>query len=186
MAYTAYESSANSCLLGVESWCRHLTNSGTFGTMTAPTLSQVEQYITWGHADVVNLLVRYGYGTATPTTPAALEWLEKMNALRACMNIEMSYPITEWGQPNERMAMFKEQWEEGKDLLASGNLGDIGLTVGASGSKSSKLAFTGTSFSRKESRKADTDRVAEKFTRGFGNNPRERVSPRYDESNNQP
>lgn len=156
----------------VESWCRHLTDAGTFSTATAPTKVQVENWLTMGQADVMAKLVHYGYGTAAPTDPNGLAWLEKMNCLRAVMDVEMSYPITEWGQPNARMAMFEKQWDEGVELLERGLLAGIGIAAGTATSLSNNLVFTGTSASRKLSREEEEDRVAGKFRRDFGKNNR--------------
>ena len=117
-------------------------------------------------------LVRYGYGTAAPTNPGGLAWLEKMNCLRACMDIEMTYPVTEWGQPNQRMMAFQQQWDDGIEDLKSGQLTGLGLSGSATTSLSAHLAFTGTSASRKSSREAEDDRVAGKFPRGWGQSRR--------------
>jgi len=136
----------------------------------------VQDWLAFGQADVMAQLVRYGYGTAAPTNTNGLAWLEKMNCLRACMNVEMTYPITEWGQPNERMAMFESQWDEGIDLLKSGQLVSIGIAGSAQTSLSSNFVMTGLSRSRKLTREAETDRVAGKFTRGFGQSTRDIAS----------
>jgi len=121
---------------------------------------------------VMTQLVRYGYGTANPTNAMGLAWLEKMNCLRACMDVEMTYPVTEWGQPNQRMSAFKEQWEEGIDALKSGLLVGIGIAGSAQSALSSNLAFTGISLARKQSREGEEDRVASAFPRGWGGNRR--------------
>lgn len=177
MAYSAYESSATSALGVVQGWCRHLTAEGTFSTASFPTLSQVEKYLTFGQADVATQLIRYGYGTAAPSNSLGLQWLEKMNCIRACMNIEMSYPITEWGKPNQRMMMFESQWNEGVDALASGRLIAIGIVGSASAALSSNLKMTGLDLARKNSREEDTNRVSGKFVRGFGQNRRGYFDP---------
>lgn len=117
------------------------------------------------------ILARYDYGTAAPTDQHGLAWLEKMNCLRACIDIEMTYPITEWGQPNQRMSMFTSQWIEGTMLLATRQLDALGLSGGET-NLSDGLMFTGTSLSRKQSREQETDRVAGKFPRDFGASPR--------------
>jgi hypothetical protein len=126
------------------------------------------------------LLVRYGYGTAVPANANGLAWLEKMNVLRACMNVEMTYPITEWGQPNERMAMFQAQWDEGVDLISSGQLVHLGITGSAQTSLSANLAITGTRLSRKQSRENETDRVAGVFKRGFLQSNRDGLTKPFD------
>lgn len=167
-----YERSVGTALATVQNWCRHLTASGTFSTATAPTLEQVNDWLAFGQADVMALLVRYGYGTAVPANQHGLAWLEKMNALRSCMNVEMTYPVTEFGEPNPRMKMFQNQWDEGVMLIESGQLVHIGIAGSAQSSLSSNLVFTGTSRSRKLDREGETNRVAGKFPRGFGQSPR--------------
>ena len=176
----SYERSVGTALASVESWCRHLTDNGTFSANTAPKVTQVQDHLTFGQVDVMALLVRYGYGTAVPANANGLAWLEKMNVLRACMNVEMTYPITEWGQPNERMAMFQAQWDEGVDLIASGQLVHIGIPGSAQTSLSANLKMTGISLARKQSREEETDRVAGKFIRGFGQSPRDGLSRAFD------
>ena len=176
----SYERTAGTALRTCENWCRHLTDSGTFSTATAPTLAQVQDWLAFGQADVMAQLVRYGYGTAAPSNANGLAWLEKMNCLRACMNVEMTYPITEWGQPNQRMTMFKAQWDEGIELLQSGQLVSIGIAGSAQTSLSSNLKMTGLSLARKQTREAEDDRVAGKFPRGFGQSNRDMISGRYD------
>lgn len=169
-------------LATVQNWCRHLTSNGTFSTTTAPTLAQVQDWLTIAQSDVMMQLLAHGFGTTAPTNQNGLAWLEKMNCLRACMNVEMTYPVTEWGKPNERMAAFKEQWDEGIALMEKpGALASIGLEESASGSLSSHLEFTGTSLSRKQSREAEEDRVAGKFQRNFGRN--NRITPGYFDPN---
>ena len=138
-----------------------------------------------GQADVAVQLVRYGYGTEVPSDPMALAWLEKMNCLRSCMNVEMTYPVTEWGTDNERMKAFEAQWQEGIELLESGQLTGIGLTPGSSTALSDNLALTGTSRSRKASREQEEDRVAGKFVRDFGSSPRLSAPPGYFDPNQQ-
>lgn len=140
----------------------------------------MQDWLAFGQADVMAHLSRYGYGTAAPTNVNGLAWLEKMNCLRACMNIEMTYPVTEWGQPNQRMTMFQTQWDEGIELLKSGQLVSIGIAGSASTSLSDNLKMTGLSLSRKQSREAETDRVAGKFPRGWGQSNRDINSNRYD------
>ncbi len=141
----------------------------------------MQDWLAFGQADVAVQLARFGYGTAAPTNTVGLTWVEKMNCLRACMNVEMTYPITEWGQNNERMNMFEKQWDEGIALLESGRLGDI-LDDGseADTALSDGLAITGTSYARKLSREEDTDRVAGRFVRGFGQSTRTMKSRGYD------
>lgn len=162
-----YERSVGTAIATCQNWCRHLTDSGTFSTATAPTKVQVTDWLSFGQADVMALLVRYGYGTANPTDANGLTWLEKMNCLRACMDIEMTYPITEWGKPNARMDMFQKQWDEGVNLVESGQLVHLGIPGSAQTSLSDNLAITGTSASRKAGREDESDRVAGKFVRDF-------------------
>lgn len=133
-----------------------------------------------GQADIMVQLVRYGYGTAAPTNAMGLAWLEKMNCLRACMDIEMTYPVTEWGQSNQRMSAFQAQWDEGIKALESGLLVGIGIAGSAQTSLSSNLVMTGTSLSRKQSRQLETDRVGGKFMRDFGQRRRDTQAAPYD------
>ena len=141
---------------------------------------QVEDWLAMGQADVMAQLVYHGYGTAAPTDANGLAWLEKMNCLRAAMNVEMTYPVTEWGKPNARMKMFEAQWEEGMELLERNLLTGIGIAASTSTSLSDNLVLTGTSRSRRLSREEETDRVAGKFERDFGGNNRVTRSPYYD------
>lgn len=165
----------------MENWCRHLTDAGTFSTSTAPSLAQVNDWLAFGQSDVMVQLIRYGYGTEVPSNPYGVAFLEKMNCLRTCMNVEMTYPITESGKPNHRMMMFEKQWEEGIEALESRQLTGIGLTPSASGNLSENLVITGTSASRKLSREAEEDRVAGKFKRNFGQT--NRLPPSYFDPN---
>ena len=165
----------------MENWCRHLTDAGTFSTASKPTLIQVNDWLTLAQGDLAVQLVAHGYGTAAPSDPLGLAWLEKMNCVRACIDVEMTYPVSEFGKPNARMDMFKAQWDEGIALLESKQLATIGLTPSTSSSLSDQLVFTGTSASRKLSREQEEDRVAGKFQRDFGRN--NRIVPGYFDPN---
>jgi hypothetical protein len=97
------------------------------------------------------------------------------------MDVEMTYPVTEWGQPNARMDAFKEQWDEGIKAMERGLLTTIGITASTSSALSDGLMITGTSASRKATREAEEDRVAGKFQRNFGRN--NRITPGYFDPN---
>ena len=171
-----YERTTGTALKQVESWCRHLTNGGTFSSASTPSLTQVNDFLEYAFDDIKANLVRFGYGTAAPADSGGLGFLEKLNVMRACIDIEMTYPLTEFdpNHPNPRMLMFTSQWEEGTFLISTHTLDGIGLTGGDT-NLSDLLVFTGTSRSRKNSREIETDRVAGKFPRDFGQSPR--VSP---------
>ena len=172
-----YELVSGDCLRIVQAYCRHLTHNGIFNDATYPSLEEVTIILAQSQADLKAQLMRYGYPTdQSAMTDDGVLWLESANATRAAMKIELTYPITSVGEPNERFKQFAADWKlvldtlKGKALAAI--FGGEGLSAG--------LELTGTSKSKMLARESETDRVAGRVPRDFGANPRvSRVPPVY-------
>lgn len=171
MAYRAYEESAGSSVIkSVEGHCRHLTDGGTFSTGSIPTLELVEQWIDEGYADIQMHLSDQGYSTSIPSTStAALNFLGRLNAYAAIMQVELSHPTTGRGEPNDRYEEYRRRYDRGVTMIGTEALSRMG--VSRETELSAFVEVGGTSRPDKRALAEDSDLVRPRFERGFGRDP---------------
>lgn len=163
MAYTGYEVAAGDVLRDIETLCRHLTDNGLFTTNTHPTLDTVERWITMSHHIIAAKLEAAGY-SADQTDPEVLGLLEDLNALDVCIRIELSYPVTGTGEPNERYIEFKARRDELMKFIDGGRLEFIGAVK--SRETGQFIRATGISVADKVALYSDPDLIHARFKRG--------------------
>lgn len=164
MTYLAYERTAGtSCLNEVQAMERHLTDNGTFGTATIPTLSQVEEFITDTYYDISTKLVINGYDQSQTDTDV-LGVLQHFNALGACAKIELTQPSVGYKTgENTRYDRFFKEYEKIDKFTETSALERLGAT--RSWNLSDGLTAGGISISDKEAIETDADHVPYFFRR---------------------
>jgi N-acetyl-anhydromuramyl-L-alanine amidase AmpD len=147
----------------VEAYARHLTNSGTFDSTTAPTLDQVQGFITDGYNLLNSLLARYGYGTAQTDTEVVAA-LQPYNVFYAVAQVELCQPSV-GGRPAEetRWYQFQKLFETAEEFVSSPEFARLGATV--DNRALAQLAVGGVSIDRMDTVEDDSDRVIPAFTR---------------------
>lgn len=171
MAYTAYETDSGACLEVVESYCKHITDGGSFNDETVPTNTEVEKFLTASYYSLAGVLTSVGY-TVQQTEDEVLAFLQEVQALDVVVKVELANPITGMGEPNERFKEFKARYMEMIELIRTTQLLEgLGATQSDIGSASQLLAISGTSKARKRQVEDDEDYVQARFRRGQGTNP---------------
>ena len=165
MAYTAYEVAAGDALNRVESLCKQYTNgSNVFDGTSLPTLTEVEDWLTDGKAQVNLRLARYGY-TKDQTDSDVVRVLMHLNALWAAAQIELSQASAGFTQDgSSRGELLLEQFnKQCKDTIDNSGFLDLGAT------KLTDLTEYATAggirYSDKETIENDSDIVPYAFTR---------------------
>lgn len=169
--YTAYETDEGLCLETVETYCKHITDMGSFNDETQPTGQEVEKFLTASYYSLAGILTSVGY-SIVQTEDAVLAFLQEVQALDVVVKVELANPITGLGEPNERFKEFKARYTEMIELIKGTQLLEgLGAAVAEQGSASQLLAISGISKSRKRSVEDDSDYVQSRFRRGQGRNP---------------
>lgn len=173
MAYEAYEAIAGTSVIrSVEMHCRHLTNGGTFGTASTPTLTLVEQWIDESYYTIQAHLAMEGFSTAVSTALTAVTgFLQRLNVFGAVVQVELSHPITGMrGEENDRYKEYRRLWDKGITTIASDALDNLGLDRDVA--VSAYISVGGTSIDEKDTLYDDVDAVQSRFRTGFGRDPR--------------
>jgi len=155
----AYASASN-----VAAWSQNiLGGASTFSSSTSPTLTAVTNWLTSGCAVIEATLSGEGYNVPPASGTVAYDWLSELNALYAAARVELSRTNITVG-PGERTRgqVFNDMFHSGLKRLLVTNLSATGLSKSATGG----LYTGGISISDKDSRKANTDRVQPRFSRG--------------------
>lgn len=167
MAYSAFEASSGDALDMVEGFCKQYTSSSAFvdGT-TQPSLSEVETFLTTRYYVLQMTLGEAGYAIV-PTDTEVVGVLQRLNAIGAALDVELTNPITGSGEANERFKVFERMWDDGLKSLRGSGL----KTLGATRAYTNTLAAGGISISRKDVLRDDSDAVKPSFTRKMQENP---------------
>ncbi len=162
---TAYEVASGSAIAQVEGFCRHLTASGTFSTLSQPTRVWVQSQLDLDAAYIAAKLTQAGY-SLTQTDGDVLQLLQLWNVLRTAVAIELSNPVEgRSGEGNARFREFVNQLKSVEDVATGPGLADLGATELAGG-PGRFLTATGVSRDRKETVEEDTDHIKHRFRRG--------------------
>lgn len=160
----AYELTNGDALAAVESLTRHLCADTGYTPTTHPTLDEVRGFGDMCYYKIAGALSSANYPT-TQTATAALGWLQNLQVLEMVIALELAYPITGAGEPNERFAEFVRQRDWFYEMLASGGIDGLGFE------RTHYAAVTGVSVARKNSVRSDPDLVPSRFRRGDFSNP---------------
>ncbi len=169
--YTAYESADDEAVNGVESLCRHLTDSGDFSPTTTPLIEEVERWLTTSYYWIQGLLAKAGLST-TQTASSILGILEQLNVYDVAVKTELSSPATNLdGEPNARFITFTERRDELMAMLTDGTLAAMGATVDSTAAARRTPVATGLSIARKKVAEDDTDRTQHRVRRNLFHRP---------------
>lgn len=155
-----YELTDGDAMQAVENLCRHLAGPNGFGTTTHPTLDDVRQIMDMAYYKIGGRLSQANYPT-TSTSAAVLGFLQNLQVLETVILLELSYPITGPGEPNERFQAFISERDALYEALLDGALDGLG------GSSTRFAGVTGVSIATKDSVRQDTDLVPFRFRRGL-------------------
>ncbi len=164
----AYERTSGTALLMVQGYCRHLCGTSGFGTASQPTLTEVTQMGDQSYYRIAGELASAGYAIAVADTEA-LGWLERLQTLEWCIQIETAYPVTGAGEPNGRFQQFVTERDAMLALLQSDTLEALGAV--RSKGLGESLAITGISVAEVQSVRGEADWVRNRFVRDQFNNP---------------
>ena len=155
MTYISYERAGSACLNEVQTLERHLTDSGSFGTATVPTLTQIEEFITDSYYELGTYLTDYGYNRIQAGTNI-VGILQHYNALGACAKIELTQASVGYKSgENTRYDRFYTEFMKVKGLIQSPAFERMGATKGWA--LSAGISAGGVSISDKEDIETDTD-----------------------------
>lgn len=160
---SAYETATNEAMKGVESLCRHICGPGGFNATSKPTLAEVQRFETQAYYKIAGALVAAGYAVSQ-SAAAVLGFLQNLQVLETVVSVELAYPITGPGEPNERFRAFMDQLEQLYELLKAGIIDTMGGDTIAG--NTAFVDVTGVSISRKDSIRQDSDFVGPRFRRG--------------------
>lgn len=158
-----YETAASEAIKGTEAFCRHICGPGGFNATSKPSLTEVQRFRDQAYYKIAAALVGAGYAVAQ-TAAAVLGFLQNLQVIEQVIAVELAYPITGPGEPNERFMAFMAERDQLYELLASGMLDGLGATS-VSG-ETGFVTVTGVSISRKDSVAQDSDFVGPRFKRG--------------------
>jgi hypothetical protein len=157
-----WESGSGTALALVQAYCRHLCGTAGFGTATQPTAAEVNGYSDMAYYKIAGFLGHAGYGT-TILGSAVTGILQNLQVLETVISVELSYPITGPGEPNERFLEFVRQRDALYEMLDSAALSALGVEPVAL--SSNRAEATGISIGRKLSVTSDGDLVTSRFRR---------------------
>ena len=168
---SVYETAAGAALTHVESFCRHLTDGGTFSTVSRPTGTQVNNYLTASGAWVAALLSQNGYDV-TQTDAEVLGFLQELNVYDSVIKVELSVPSDDrTGEGNARFQEFKNRLGQLVKMFDKpGFLAGLGATTGGV-SASANLLASGIGRDRKDTVYDDSDAIPARFRRGMHRAP---------------
>jgi hypothetical protein len=145
----------------VAEYCPGLLDDGRFTVTTRPSKAAVERFLSAGYAIINTRLGAAGYSTPLDSSADVYDQLVDLESLYGAARAE-SVRMTARVAVTERTRAqyFMDQFEKGLASLVETDLSGAGAT------KTSRMYAGGISVSDKKSVKADTDRVAPRFSRG--------------------
>lgn len=147
--------------------CRNILQGVTdFTASTAPSIDEVEMWLSSGCSIIEARLSGEGYSVPPTTTAVVYDWLAQLNSLYAASFAEMSRVNVTLG-PGERTRgqVFEKMFWDGLDRLCNTDL----TLVGLSRISDDKIYVGGTTETQKEIWEDDTDRVTPRLKRGMFN-----------------
>ena len=135
------------------------------GTVTSPTLAQVNEMIDRRVADVALLLAKAGYST-TQTVADVLRVLTSAVVYGVLMEIELgkANPVRGMGE-TARWQLYERRWNEAVETISGVGLELLGATRNRYASNG--LEFTGATWSEQDEIATDVDQKGAVFPRGF-------------------
>lgn len=145
--------------------CHNLLDSeSSFSATTAPTLTDIESWLSSGCSIIEAQLGSWGYTTPVANTAGIFPWLTELNALWAAARAELSRTNITIG-PGERTRgqVFEKMFWDGMRQLK-----EMDLTAGGVNRSSARASIYGGGISKidKDGQESDSDRVAPRFKRG--------------------
>lgn len=173
----AYETATNELRSAVEVMVQHLTGEAGFEGSVHPNLEEYNRVRDMTYFRVAGALVKNGF-SPTQSSVGVLSWLQLLQMYECVIQIELSYPISGDGAPNERFMAFMAQRDA---MLVDLNvvLQGLGATTSDSTLAAGEPTVTGVSRDRKASLRQDPDIITSRFARGMQGNPQAGANSPY-------
>ena len=145
---------------------QHLQGETTYNSTTLPTATEVSKFLQRAGAVLDVALANAGFSVPVTQETAKLacdEWV----TLMAAQFVELSQPLTEWGETgNTRAGMMAGLQAKAVEFVADNDLGLKNLGVPTSDPAGQGVIFTGQEAQANRSDPQDSSLEQPKFTRG--------------------